>query len=37
MISPAAKRRAEFESNKLYGMPRGMPHTFERIEIGRKP
>ena len=27
----------EFEPNKLYGMPRGMPQTFERVEIGRRP
>jgi hypothetical protein len=28
---------AEFEPNKLYGMPRSMPQTFGRVEIGRKP
>jgi hypothetical protein len=27
----------KFEPNRLYGMPRGMPQTFERVEIGRKP
>jgi Nucleotide modification associated domain 2 len=27
----------EFEPKKLYGMPQGMPQTFERVEIGRKP
>jgi hypothetical protein len=28
---------AEFEPNKLYGMPQGMPKTFERVEICRRP
>ena len=28
---------SEFEANKLYGMPRGMPRSPERMKIGRKP
>ena len=28
---------SEFEANKLYGMPRGMPRSSERVTIGRKP
>ena len=26
----------EFEPNRLYGMPRGVPQTLERVEISRK-
>jgi hypothetical protein len=25
---------SEFEPNRLYGMPRGMSQTLERVEIG---
>ena len=28
---------SEFEANKLYGMPRGMPRSPERVTIGRRP
>jgi Nucleotide modification associated domain 2 len=28
---------SEFEANRLYGMPRGMPRSSERVTIGRKP
>ena len=28
---------SEFEANRLYGMPRGMPISSERVKIGRKP
>jgi hypothetical protein len=28
---------SEFEANRLYGMPRGMPGSSERVKIGRKP
>ena len=28
---------SEYEPNRLYGIPRGMPRSSERVSLGRKP
>jgi hypothetical protein len=28
---------SEFEPNRLYSMPRHMPHAWEHVQIGKRP